>query len=41
VGVLAVPFGPHRIRMVTHNDVSREDVEAALERIRTVCAARV
>jgi threonine aldolase len=41
VGVLAVPFGPHRIRMVTHNDVSREDVEATLERIRTVCAARV
>jgi len=41
VGVLAVPFGPHRIRMVTHNDVSREDVETALERIRTVCAARV
>jgi threonine aldolase len=41
VGVLAVPFGPHRIRMVTHNDVSREDVEAALERIRTVCVARV
>lgn len=40
-GVLAVPFGPHRIRMVTHNDVTREDVEAALERIRTVCAARV
>jgi threonine aldolase len=41
VGVLAVPFGPHRIRMVTHNDVSREDVEKALERIRRVCAARV
>jgi threonine aldolase len=40
-GVLAVPFGPHRIRMVTHNDVSREDVEKALERIRGVCAARV
>jgi len=40
-GVLAVPFGPHRIRMVTHNDVSREDIEKALERIRTVCVARV
>jgi threonine aldolase len=39
-GVLAVPFGPHRIRMVTHNDVSREDVEKALERIRSVCTAR-
>ena len=41
VGVLAVPFGPHRIRMVTHNDVSREDVEKALEQTRSVCAARV
>ena len=41
VGVLAVPFGPHRIRMVAHNDVSREDVEMALERIHTVCTARV
>ena len=40
-GVLAVPFGPHRIRMVTHNDVSRDDIEKALERIRSVCTARV
>ncbi len=39
-GVLAVPFGPHRIRMVTHNDVSREDIEKALERIQAVCATR-
>jgi threonine aldolase len=40
-GVLAVPFGPRRIRMVTHNDVSRQDVEMALEWIRSVCAAQV
>jgi len=40
-GVLAVPFGPHRVRMVTHNDITREDVEAALARVRSVCAARV
>ncbi len=40
-GVLAVPFGPHRIRMVTHSDVSREDIERAVERVRSVCAARV
>ena len=39
--MLAVPFGPHRIRMVTHSDVSREDIEKAVERIRSVCAARV
>jgi threonine aldolase len=31
VGVRAVPFGPG-VRFVTHRDVSREDVEAALER---------
>ncbi|MEW5995820.1 MAG: aminotransferase class III-fold pyridoxal phosphate-dependent enzyme, partial [Candidatus Zixiibacteriota bacterium] len=35
-GVLAVPFGPKRIRMVTHLDVTREDCEEALERIRTI-----
>lgn len=32
VGVRAVPFGPG-VRFVTHRDVSRDDVEAALERI--------
>jgi threonine aldolase len=30
-GVRAVPFGPG-VRFVTHRDVSRDDVEAALER---------
>jgi len=30
-GVLAVPFGPKRIRLVTHLDVSRADCERAAE----------
>lgn len=34
-GVRAVPFGPG-IRFVTHRDVSRADVEDALDRLRTV-----
>ncbi len=33
VGVLAIPFGPTKIRFVTHLDVSRADCEEALERI--------
>jgi len=33
VGVWAVPFGPTKIRMVTHLDVTRTDCEEALERI--------
>jgi len=33
VGVWGVPFGPKRIRMVAHLDVSRADCEEALERI--------
>ncbi|MBU8934697.1 MAG: low specificity L-threonine aldolase [candidate division Zixibacteria bacterium] len=33
VGVWAVPFGPMRIRMVTHLDVNRSDCEEALARI--------
>ncbi len=36
VGVLAVPFGPNRFRMVTHLDVTRSDIEEALRRIRSV-----
>ena len=35
-GVLAVPFGPRRIRFVTHLDVNRVDCEEALKRIRSV-----
>ncbi len=33
VGVRAVPFGPKKIRMVTHLDVTRADCEEALGRI--------
>jgi len=33
VNVLAVPFGPKKIRMVTHLDVTRADCQEALERI--------
>ncbi|MFZ5981390.1 MAG: threonine aldolase family protein [Candidatus Zixiibacteriota bacterium] len=33
IGVWAVPFGPKKIRFVTHLDVSRADCEEALERI--------
>jgi threonine aldolase len=35
-GVLALPVGPDRVRMITHNDVSRSDVEQGLEIIRDV-----
>ncbi len=38
-GVLGVPVGPHAVRFVTHRDVSRADVEQALERVREVAAA--
>jgi len=34
VGVWAVPFGPKRIRMVTHLDVTRTDCEEALDKIK-------
>ena len=37
-GVWAVPFGPKRIRMVTHLDVSRADCEEAVERIKKAVA---
>ncbi len=32
-GVLAVPFGPRRIRLVTHIDITRDDIDEALRRI--------
>ena len=35
-GVLVVPFGPRRLRAVTHLDVSRQDVERAAKTIRGV-----
>jgi threonine aldolase len=34
IGVWAVPFGPRRIRFVTHFDVTRSDCEEALTRLR-------
>jgi threonine aldolase len=35
-GILALPVGPDRVRMITHYGIEREDVERALELIRTV-----
>lgn len=37
-GVLAVPFGT-RVRMVTHKDVSRDDVQRALSAVRAMVTA--
>lgn len=37
-GVLAIPVGGRTVRMVTHRDVSRGDVERAIEAIREVLA---
>ena len=39
-GILALPVGPDRVRMITHHGVEREDVEQALELMRGVLAAR-
>ena len=36
VGVWAVPFGPKKLRFVTHLDVTRADCEEALQRLDTV-----
>lgn len=36
VGVLALPFGPKKMRLVTHLDVSRAQCEDAVERIRSI-----
>ena len=38
-GVLAVAFGPQRMRMVTHLDVSTADIDEALRRIERVVGA--
>ncbi len=35
-GILALPVGPDRVRMITHCDISRADVEEALERMERV-----
>jgi threonine aldolase len=36
VGVLMEPFGPRRLRAVTHLDISRPDIERAAELVATV-----
>ena len=36
VNVLAIPFGPKKLRFVTHLDVSKSDCEDALERLKGV-----
>jgi len=36
VGVLAVPFGPRRVRFVTHLDVTREECLEAIDRIHDI-----
>ncbi|MBD3404074.1 aminotransferase class III-fold pyridoxal phosphate-dependent enzyme [candidate division GN15 bacterium] len=36
VGVLALPFGPKKMRLVTHLDVSRADCEEAVGRIKSI-----
>jgi threonine aldolase len=38
VDVLAIPFGPRKIRFVTHLDVTRDDCAEALERLKNVLA---
>ena len=38
-GVLAVAFGPARMRLVTHLNISREDINDALGRIQAVVGA--
>jgi threonine aldolase len=35
-GVIAVPFGPQMLRMVTHLDVNDQDVDQVLEAIRAL-----
>jgi threonine aldolase len=37
-GVLAVPVDSERVRMVTHLDVNRRDIEAAVKAVREVLA---
>ncbi|MCC7363917.1 MAG: low-specificity L-threonine aldolase [Dehalococcoidia bacterium] len=39
-GVLAVPFGPQRLRMVTHINISRADAEETVRRVQRAAAAR-
>jgi len=36
VGVLAIPFGPTKLRFVTHLDVSREECEEGVDRMKSL-----
>ena len=36
ISVLAVPFGPNRLRFVTHLDVTKADCEEAVERLKQI-----
>ena len=38
-GVLAIPFGPQRIRLVTHKDVDRQGIEQAIAAVKEVAAS--
>ena len=38
-GVLAVPFGRGRMRMVTHLNITKEDIDEALSRVREAVEA--
>jgi len=38
-GVLAVAFGPQRMRLVTHINITRDDISQALARIESVAGA--
>ena len=38
-GVLGVAFGPQRMRLVTHINITREDVDEALARIASIAGA--
>ncbi len=39
-GILSLPFGPQSVRLVTHLDVSREQIETACQAIATVSIQR-
>jgi threonine aldolase len=39
-GVLVAPFGPNRVRLVTHLDVSRADIDRAADALRSLLSPR-
>ena len=38
-GILAVPVSQDKVRFVTHRDVSREQIDQAIERLQRLAAA--